>query len=76
MAKVATPARDADMTRDCSWCGTKFSARRDGGKIQRFCQPACRQAFHRALRDWAWDQWQAGQITTSVLRRLKGRMAT
>ncbi len=53
----------------CSWCDSEFRSRQDGGKVQRFCRPACRQAFHRALRDWAWDQWRSGELTTAALRR-------
>ena len=63
------PTSSAERQRQCSWCDSDFRARDDGGKAQRFCRSACRQAFHRALRTWAWGQWQAGQIKTSILRR-------
>ena len=73
---IDRPTSSAERQRQCSWCGDDFRARQDGGKAQRFCRPACRQAFHRALRTWAWDQWQNGEITTDVLQRLKGRVST
>jgi len=46
----------------CLWCSKAFVPRRDGGKPQVFCRPACRRAFDAAGR-----RWVAEAITTGVL---------
>jgi hypothetical protein len=52
----------------CPWCGSNFEPRRDGGKVQRFCRPACRRAFDAAARRWVADALAAGTVTIADVR--------
>ena len=52
----------------CSWCGTAFQPRADGGTPQRFCKPACRRAFDHASRAWVRRQVDAGLLSVADLR--------
>jgi hypothetical protein len=36
----------------CLWCHAPFQPRSDGGRVQRYCSPACRRAFDGAARAW------------------------
>ena len=56
------------------WCSRLFRGRRTGGRAQRFCQPACRRAFHAAARAWALDAIAAGILTVTAVRT--GLLAT
>jgi len=53
----------------CIWCGCLFTPRVDGGKKQRFCCPAHRSRYWRALRKWASRVFDAGLISVDDLRR-------
>ena len=52
----------------CGWCRKEFTPRRDGGKPQVFCRPACRRAFDAAGRRWVADVIAAGMLTVDALR--------
>jgi hypothetical protein len=56
------------MTVCCSWCGRGFERRTSGGSDQRFCQPACRQAFWSAARRWVERAVQAGLLSSDMLK--------
>lgn len=51
----------------CSWCTSLFRPRR-GGHAQRFCRPACRRAFHAAVRAWVLDAIASGALTLADIR--------
>jgi hypothetical protein len=51
-AAEATPMKTQPNGHVCLWCGNGFTPRRDGGKRQVFCCPACRRAFDAAGRRW------------------------
>jgi hypothetical protein len=50
------------------WCGRPFRARQTGGRVQRFCWPSCRRAFHAAARAWALDAIADGTLSVVDLR--------
>src|SRR6516162_3227825 len=52
----------------CLWCSRIFTPRRDGGKPQLFCRPACRRAFDRAGRRWVAEAIAVGMLTLDSLR--------
>jgi hypothetical protein len=51
----------------CPWCTRLFRPRR-GGHAQRFCCPACRRAFHGAVRAWVLDRIGSGALTLADIR--------
>jgi hypothetical protein len=51
----------------CLWCDTGFEPRK-GGSPQRFCNSACRDAFHSAGRRWAEIAVLRGLMTAADLR--------
>jgi hypothetical protein len=52
----------------CSWCDRSFRARRSGGRVQRFCRPSCRRAFHTAVRAWALGAIENGTLTVADIK--------
>jgi hypothetical protein len=52
----------------CSWCERSFRPRRTGGRVQRFCCPLCRRAFHTAARAWALNAIAVGALPIADLR--------
>jgi hypothetical protein len=52
----------------CGWCGRAFVPRRDGGKRQVFCRPACRRGFDAAGRRWVSEAIATGMLTIDALR--------
>ena len=52
----------------CLWCEQPFKRRASGGKVQRFCSPEHRKAFHRAARQWAVGAVEAGIVTVDCLK--------
>ena len=48
------------------WCREPFEPRR-GGRVMRFCSPEHRIALHRAARQWAIRQVEAGTMTAADL---------
>jgi hypothetical protein len=52
----------------CPWCNRPFTPRRDGGKAQRFCRPACRRAYDAAGRRWVAEAIAGGMLTLGALR--------
>jgi hypothetical protein len=57
------------MTACCLWCGSLYRPRTSGGSGQRFCRPACRNAFWTGARRWVMKAFGAGLLTAEVLRR-------
>ncbi len=53
----------------CLWCRTTFQRRQSGGSPQRFCSKDCRQEFYAACRNWAVQEYEAGRVSLSALRR-------
>ena len=52
----------------CTWCGTEFEPRRNGGKPQEFCATDCRQNFNTACRIWAAQEYRAEQVSIFTLK--------
>src|SRR5438132_8224990 len=52
----------------CLWCTRPFTPRR-GGKVQRFCCPDHRVAFHCAARRWTERAVMVGLLSVAELRR-------
>jgi hypothetical protein len=73
------------QVRFCPWCDRQFQTRQTGGRLQRFCLPACRRAFHAAARNWALDavadctltiaEIRSGAPATRALRRSRERLS-
>ncbi len=56
------------MSRLCTWCGTAYSPRSNGGSAQRFCSAPCRRAFDSACRIWAAEEYEAERVSIFTLR--------
>ena len=56
------------MTRLCTWCGTTYEPRSNGGSVQRFCSTPCRRAFDSACRIWAAAEYDAERVSIFQLR--------
>jgi hypothetical protein len=52
----------------CTWCGTAYEPRSNGGKRQRFCSAPCRRAFETACRIWAAAEYEAERVSIFTLR--------
>ena len=52
----------------CTWCGTEFEPRSNGGKPQEFCAKECRQNFNTACRVWAAQEYRAEQVSIFTLK--------
>ncbi len=52
----------------CTWCGTAYEIRSNGGKPQRFCSAPCRRAFETACRIWAAAEYEAERVSIFTLR--------
>ena len=52
----------------CTWCGTAYEPRSNGGKPQRFCSAPCRRAFETACRIWAAQEYEAERVSIFTLR--------
>jgi hypothetical protein len=74
---AAAPVKsDTKATRPiCAFCSHPFTARRTGGKPQRFCSERCRRAYERELRAWARNQIAAGGVTPPQLQRARSLRA-
>ncbi len=49
------------MSALCTWCGTAYEPRDNGGKPQRFCSKDCRHDFFAACRAWAAREFEDGR---------------
>ncbi len=56
------------MSRLCTWCGTAYEPRNNGGSAQRFCSAPCRRAFDSACRIWAAAEYDAERVSIFTLR--------
>ena len=56
------------MSRLCTWCGTAYEPRSNGGSAQRFCSAPCRRAFDSACRIWAAAEYDAERVSVFALR--------
>ena len=56
------------MTSLCTWCGTEFEPRNNGGSVQKFCSKDCRQDFNAACRIWAAREYEAERVSIFDLR--------
>ncbi len=56
------------MSQLCTWCGTAYEPRSNGGKPQRFCSAPCRRAFETACRIWAAAEYEAERVSIFTLR--------
>ena len=52
----------------CTWCGTAYQPRSNGGSAQRFCSTPCRRAFDTACRIWAAQEYEAERVSIFTLR--------
>ena len=52
----------------CDWCGVSFSARRTGGKPQRYCSPFCRRNFDSAIRAYGILKLEMGEASIADLK--------
>ena len=63
----------AGMTaHSCLWCSKAFVPRKDGGKPQVFCRPACRRGFDAAGRRWVAEAIATGTLSLGALRNGPG----
>jgi len=61
---------DGVRSLQCEWCGRPFSVRETGGRRQRFCCPAHREAMWVSYRLYGQRQYEAGHISLAELRRI------
>ena len=52
----------------CTWCGSQYEPRNNGGRPQRFCSAPCRRAFETACRIWAAQEYEAERLSIFTLR--------
>jgi hypothetical protein len=52
----------------CCWCEQPFQPRQTGGRMQRFCRPSCRRAFHAVVRSWALNAITDGTLSIEEIR--------
>ncbi len=52
----------------CTWCGSQYEPRSNGGSAQRFCSAPCRRAFDSACRIWAAAEYGAERVSIFTLR--------
>ena len=64
----AETTEDNTMSWLCTWCGTAYEPRSNGGKPQRFCSAPCRRAFETACRIWAAAEYEAERVSIFTLR--------
>ncbi len=55
------------MSALCTWCGSQYESRSNGGRPQRFCSPDCRRDFFAACRAWAVREFEAGRVSVKDL---------
>ncbi len=55
-------------TNHCTWCGTAYEPRKNGGSVQRFCSKDCRQSLNTACRIWAAAEYEAERVSIFALR--------
>ena len=60
-------------TNHCTWCGTAYEPRSNGGSAQRFCSKDCRQNFNTACRIWAAAEYEAERLSIFTLRSCLGQ---
>ena len=65
-AEALTTSR-AWLQNGCLWCGREFVPRGRGGS-QRFCVPACRDAYHTALRRRCDAAVRSGRLSVAELQ--------
>ena len=56
------------MSALCTWCGTAYGPRSNGGSVQRFCSKDCRESFNTACRVWAAQEYEAERLSIFTLR--------
>ncbi len=56
------------MSAICTWCGTEYEPRSNGGKPQRFCSAPCRRDFETACRIWAAAEYEAERMSIFELK--------
>ncbi len=56
------------MSKLCTWCGTTYEPRSNGGSVQRFCSAPCRRAFDSACRIWAAAEYEAERVSIFAFR--------
>ena len=57
----------------CTWCGTTYELRSNGGSAQRFCKKDCRESFNTACRIWAAQEYKAERLSIFTLRSCLGQ---
>ena len=61
------------MSALCTWCGTAYEPRCNGGSVQRFCSKDCRESFNTACRVWAAAEYEAERLSIFTLRSCLGQ---
>ena len=61
------------MSQLCTWCGSAYESRSNGGSVQRFCSKDCRQDFNTACRIWAATEYEAERLSIFTLRTCLGQ---
>jgi len=65
------------MTARCLWCECELEAQTQRrGSPQRFCDAGCRAAFHKAARQWAVREIEAGRVTVAEIKMAAGKAYT
>jgi hypothetical protein len=57
------------IVKNCLWCGRQFAAKTVGAHAKRFCQPSCKDQFHRAARLWAEHAIAKGKLSVTDIQQ-------
>ena len=57
----------------CTWCGTDYEPRRNGGSAQQFCKKDCHESVNTACRVWAAQEYDAERLSIFTLRSCLGQ---
>ncbi len=64
------------IVKNCLWCNRPFAAKTVGAHAKKFCQPSCKDKFHRAARLWAEQAIAMGKLSVVDIRASQASYTT
>lgn len=55
---------------NCRWCDKYFESVYSGGREKKYCDQACKTAFHAAIRKYTIAMMEQGFISVEDIRRI------
>ncbi len=65
---ITTQPHREGIVKNCLWCNRSFAAKTVGAHAKKFCQPSCKDQFHRAARLWAEKAIARGKLSVADIR--------